>query len=188
VGARDVPGAEVAAGDRLGGDRDGVEGEGQQRPDPEGDLVRGDGRVALPGGDGRGDDQRGLQRQRARDQRRPGEGRRPYPGQVGREAHPGPLRAPPDDREVGGGRAGLRDRGTPRGTGDAPVQDQHEGGVQHDVHEVGDHRGAVGVGQRFRIAAPAGIRISYAVLLPAEATSFAGDLARCLRQRPTRAD
>jgi DNA-binding transcriptional MocR family regulator len=47
---------------------------------------------------------------------------------------------------------------------------------------------AVAPGQRFRIAAPPGIRISYAELPPADAAVFAGDLARCLRPRPGRAD
>jgi DNA-binding transcriptional MocR family regulator len=47
---------------------------------------------------------------------------------------------------------------------------------------------AVAPGQRFRIASPAGVRISFASLPPAEAAAFAGDLARCLRQRHARAD
>jgi DNA-binding transcriptional MocR family regulator len=47
---------------------------------------------------------------------------------------------------------------------------------------------AVAPGQRFRIAASTGVRISFASLQPAEATAFAGDLAHCLRQRHARAD
>jgi DNA-binding transcriptional MocR family regulator len=47
---------------------------------------------------------------------------------------------------------------------------------------------AVGMGQRFRIAAPPGLRVSYSTLPPAEAVTFADDLAQILRQRPGRAD
>jgi DNA-binding transcriptional MocR family regulator len=47
---------------------------------------------------------------------------------------------------------------------------------------------AVAMGERFRIAAPPGIRVCYSTLAPAEATAFADDLARVLRQRPGRAD
>jgi DNA-binding transcriptional MocR family regulator len=47
---------------------------------------------------------------------------------------------------------------------------------------------AVGMGQRFRIAAPPGIRVSFATLPPAEAVAFADDLARILRQRRARDD
>jgi len=46
---------------------------------------------------------------------------------------------------------------------------------------------AVAMGQRFRIAAPPGIRVSYAALPAADAAGFAGDLAEMLRQRPSRA-
>jgi DNA-binding transcriptional MocR family regulator len=46
---------------------------------------------------------------------------------------------------------------------------------------------AVAPGQRFRVAAPAGVRISFASLEAAEAGALAGDLARCLRQRHARA-
>ncbi len=47
---------------------------------------------------------------------------------------------------------------------------------------------AVAPGQRFRIAAPPGIRISFATLDTADATSFAADVARALRHRPSRLD
>jgi hypothetical protein len=43
-------------------------------------------------------------------------------------------------------------------------------------------------GRHFRIGAPAGVRVSFASLAPAEADSFAADLASCLRQRHVRAD
>jgi DNA-binding transcriptional MocR family regulator len=47
---------------------------------------------------------------------------------------------------------------------------------------------AVAPGQRFRIAAPPGVRISFARLDPAESASFAADLARALRHRASRLD
>ena len=47
---------------------------------------------------------------------------------------------------------------------------------------------AVAPGQRFRIAAPPGVRISFARLDPADATSFAADLADALRHRASRLD
>jgi DNA-binding transcriptional MocR family regulator len=47
---------------------------------------------------------------------------------------------------------------------------------------------AVAPGQRFRIAAPPGVRISFANLEAADAASFAADFARALRQRPSRLD
>ena len=64
-----------------------------------------------------------------------------------------------------------------------PVAD--EGGVAAALLAAG---WAVGVGERFRIAAPPGIRVCYSTLASAEAASFADDLARILRQRPGRAD
>jgi DNA-binding transcriptional MocR family regulator len=47
---------------------------------------------------------------------------------------------------------------------------------------------AVAPGQRFRITAPPGIRISFARLAEADAPSFAADLARALRHRASRLD
>jgi DNA-binding transcriptional MocR family regulator len=47
---------------------------------------------------------------------------------------------------------------------------------------------AVAPGQRFRMAAPPGIRISFATLDPADAASFAADVARALRHRRSRLD
>jgi DNA-binding transcriptional MocR family regulator len=46
---------------------------------------------------------------------------------------------------------------------------------------------AVLPGERFRIAAPPGIRIAFATLAEDEAPALAADLERCLRQRPVRA-
>ena len=47
---------------------------------------------------------------------------------------------------------------------------------------------AVAPGQRFRIAAPPGVRISFASLEAADAVSFAADFARALRHRAARLD
>ena len=47
---------------------------------------------------------------------------------------------------------------------------------------------AVAPGQRFRIAAPPGVRISFATLEAADAASFAADFARALRHQPSRLD
>ena len=47
---------------------------------------------------------------------------------------------------------------------------------------------AVAPGRRFRIAAPPGVRVSFATLEPAEAERFAADFARLLRERATRLD
>jgi DNA-binding transcriptional MocR family regulator len=60
-----------------------------------------------------------------------------------------------------------------------------EGGVASALAEAG---WAVAPGQRFRIAAPPGIRISYACLEVADAPSLAADIARALRPRPSRLD
>jgi DNA-binding transcriptional MocR family regulator len=47
---------------------------------------------------------------------------------------------------------------------------------------------AVAPGQRFRIAAPPGVRISFATLDQADAAAFAADFARALRHRTSRLD
>jgi len=47
---------------------------------------------------------------------------------------------------------------------------------------------AVAPGQRFRIAAPPGVRISFARLAEADAPSFAAEFARVLRHRASRLD
>jgi DNA-binding transcriptional MocR family regulator len=60
-----------------------------------------------------------------------------------------------------------------------------EDGVASSLAEAG---WAVAPGQRFRIAAPAGVRISFATLEAADAVSFAADFARALRHRPSRLD
>ena len=60
-----------------------------------------------------------------------------------------------------------------------------EDGVASSLAEAG---WAVAPGQRFRIAAPPGVRISFATLQAADALSFAADFARALRHRPSRLD
>jgi DNA-binding transcriptional MocR family regulator len=64
-----------------------------------------------------------------------------------------------------------------------PVAD--EDGVASSLAEAG---WAVAPGQRFRIAAPSGVRISYATLAAAGAASFASDFAHALAHRPARLD
>jgi DNA-binding transcriptional MocR family regulator len=64
-----------------------------------------------------------------------------------------------------------------------PVLD--EDGVASSLAEAG---WAVAPGQRFRIAAPPGVRISFATLDRADAASFAADFARALRHRASRLD
>jgi DNA-binding transcriptional MocR family regulator len=60
-----------------------------------------------------------------------------------------------------------------------------EEGVASRLAEAG---WAVAPGQRFRIAAPPGVRISFATLDEADAPSFAAGFARALRHRPSRLD
>jgi len=64
-----------------------------------------------------------------------------------------------------------------------PVAD--EDGVASSLAAAG---WAVAPGQRFRIAAPPGVRICFARLPEADAASFAADLARSLRHRASRLD
>jgi DNA-binding transcriptional MocR family regulator len=63
----------------------------------------------------------------------------------------------------------------------APVGDEH--GVVTGLLGAG---WAVLGGERFRIAAPPGIRIAFATLREADAPQLAAALERCLRQRPVR--
>ena len=60
-----------------------------------------------------------------------------------------------------------------------------EDGVAAALAEAG---WAVAPGRRFRIAAPPGVRISFARLAEADAASFAADFARALRHRVSRLD
>ena len=64
-----------------------------------------------------------------------------------------------------------------------PVAD--EDGVASSLAAAG---WAVAPGQRFRIAAPPGVRISYARLAEPDAVSFAAEFARALRHRASRLD
>jgi DNA-binding transcriptional MocR family regulator len=65
------------------------------------------------------------------------------------------------------------------------VRVSDEDGVASSLAEAG---WAVAPGQRFRIAAPPGIRISFASLDAADAASLAAEVARALRHRPSRLD
>ena len=65
----------------------------------------------------------------------------------------------------------------------APLSDEE--GVASRLAEAG---WAVAPGQRFRIAAPPGVRISFATLDSSDAPSFAADFARALRHRASRLD
>ncbi len=137
---RDVTGSEVLAGDRLRGDRDRVQRERQQRPNPERDLVRRDGRVALPGGDGGRGDEHHLQRERPEHQRRAGLGRGLQPGKIDAQPHARSPCAGRHHHQVGGRADVLGDDCAPGRARDAPVQAEHEGRVQRDVQYVGQDR------------------------------------------------
>jgi DNA-binding transcriptional MocR family regulator len=85
-------------------------------------------------------------------------------------------------------RSALRDRGitaSGRSGFTCWVRVLDEEGVASWLAEAG---WAVAPGQRFRIAAPPGVRISFATLEAADAVSFAADFARALRYRPSRLD
>ena len=65
------------------------------------------------------------------------------------------------------------------------VRVSDEDGVASSLAEAG---WAVAPGQRFRIATPPGVRVSFATLEADDAASFAADVARALRHRPSRLD
>jgi DNA-binding transcriptional MocR family regulator len=85
-------------------------------------------------------------------------------------------------------RSALRDRGitaSGRSGFTCWIRVFDEDGVASSLAEAG---WAVAPGQRFRIAAPSGVRISFATLEAADAVSFAADFARALQHRPSRLD
>jgi DNA-binding transcriptional MocR family regulator len=85
-------------------------------------------------------------------------------------------------------RSALRDQGitaSGRSGFTCWVRVSDEDGVASSLAEAG---WAVAPGQRFRIAAPPGVRISFATLEAADAVSFAADFARALRHRLSRLD
>jgi DNA-binding transcriptional MocR family regulator len=85
-------------------------------------------------------------------------------------------------------RSALRDRGitaSGRSGFTCWVPTADEDGVAASLAEAG---WAVAPGQRFRIAAPPGVRISFATLEAADAASFASDTASALRHRLSRLD
>lgn len=85
-------------------------------------------------------------------------------------------------------RSALRDLGiaaTGRSGFASWVRVSDEDGIASALAEAG---WAVAPGQRFRIAAPPGIRICFAALETADAPSLAAEVARALRHRPSRLD
>ena len=85
-------------------------------------------------------------------------------------------------------RSALRDHGitaSGRSGFTCWVRVSDEDGVASSLAEAG---WAVAPGQRFRVAAPPGIRISFASLEAADAAAFAAEVARALRHRPSRLD
>ncbi|HEY6294540.1 MAG TPA: aminotransferase class I/II-fold pyridoxal phosphate-dependent enzyme [Streptosporangiaceae bacterium] len=85
-------------------------------------------------------------------------------------------------------RAALREHGigaTGRSGFTCWVQVFDEEGVASRLAEAG---WAVAPGQRFRISAPPGVRISFATLEAADTPSFAADFAQALRHRASRLD
>ena len=85
-------------------------------------------------------------------------------------------------------RSALRDQGiaaSGRSGFTCWVRVADEDGVASALAQAG---WAVAPGQRFRIAAPPGIRISFASLDEADAASLAADIARATRHRPSRLD
>jgi DNA-binding transcriptional MocR family regulator len=85
-------------------------------------------------------------------------------------------------------RSALRDHGitaSGRSGFTCWVRVADEDGVASSLAQAG---WAVAPGQRFRIAAAPGVRISFATLEAADAVSFAADFARALRYRPSRLD
>ena len=108
---------------------------------------------------------------------------------VGRRGGPRPRRRGADLRRPGAALRGalaahgITATGRSGFTAGSPVAD--EDGVASALAAAG---WAVAPGQRFRIAAPPGIRISFARLAEADAPSFAAGLARALRHRASRLD
>jgi DNA-binding transcriptional MocR family regulator len=85
-------------------------------------------------------------------------------------------------------RSALRDHGiaaSGRSGFTCWVRVRDEDGVASSLAEAG---WAVAPGQRFRVAASPGVRISFATLGADDAASFAADFARALRHRPSRLD
>ena len=85
-------------------------------------------------------------------------------------------------------RSALRDHGitaSGRSGFTCWVRVSDEDGVASSLAEAG---WTVAPGQRFRVAAPPGVRISFATLEGGDAASFAADFARALRHRPSRLD
>ena len=135
-----VPGAEVAPGDRLRGDRHRVEGEGQEGPDGQGELHGGQVGVAEPRGGVRHHQQGGAQHQRAHDQRYAGPAGLADAGQVGSQrrrlaaGRPGPPPRPArPPSPTWASRVPSAEPAMPSPSSRHAV-DEHQ--VEHDVGEV----------------------------------------------------
>ena len=150
AGAGHVARAEGAAGDRLRGDGDGVEGEGQERPDGQRQLVGGE--VHLLGaavGRGQGDGVRRDQQRRPQGQRADHEGDGGVGGgtdarEVGTQRGALAAGGADDDEEQGRGARRLGEHGPEGRAGDAEAgqragaEDQEQ--VEDDVEGVARHR------------------------------------------------
>jgi hypothetical protein len=149
-GAGDVTGTEVAAGDRLRGDGDGVEGEGQERPDGHRQLVGRQVHRLVPRtgrADGHGvrrEQQRGAQGEGPDDQGDPGVGGGPDAGKVRAQAGAFAACGPNHDRDQSSGTGELGEDRAPGGAGQAEALDRpgavDEQQVEGDVERVPGHR------------------------------------------------
>ena len=110
---------EVAPGDRLGGDRHRVEDEGEEGPDGQRQLHRGQLVVALPGRGVGHHQQRAAQQQRPHDQRHAGPGGTRDAGAVRAQRRAGSPGRAHDDPHERDGRAELRQQGAQGRAGDA---------------------------------------------------------------------
>ncbi len=156
TGSVDVTGAERATGDRLCGDRDGVECEGEEGPDGQRQLVSGE-VGTLTGGCG---EHHGVDREEQGNPEGEGADQQRYAG-LGRTTDAGPVRSqggalgsgdPDHDEEEGGCARHLGEDRAERGSSDAqPVERSdavHEEQVEGDVEDVsghGDHERRPGV-------------------------------------------
>ena len=138
-GALGVSGSEVAPGDRLRRDRDGVECEGEEGPDGQGQLHGGEVGLAESRRGVRHHEQGGTQHQRAHDQRYAGAASLSDPGQVRTQRCAFPARGPEHHPHQRDGRADLRQQRAVRRPGDAQPRAVHQRDVEGDVGEVADH-------------------------------------------------
>ncbi len=133
-----VPLAPVAPHEGLGGDREGVDDEGEEEPELDGDLVGRDLGGPDPGGDRGGEGEGADQGEGAHAQRPPdpekGEelGR---PGEAGGLPEDGPVGSEEEPDEGEGPEPLGHDRG-PRRALEPPTEAEDEEGIEDEVHEV----------------------------------------------------